>query len=70
MNKIPHELALSGVYMPPSIVAFVIGVILAITVAKLLNRYKMSNYLYYPPIVFMALVVIFTVIAEQVIFLF
>ena len=62
MSQIPHEIALGGVFMPPLPVAGILGIIAAIITAQLLNRYRVSRYFYYPPLVFIALMVIYTVI--------
>ena len=62
MNQIPHEIAIGGVFMPPLLVASVLGVIAAVVTARLLNRYRLSRYFYYPPLVLIALMVIYTVI--------
>jgi hypothetical protein len=62
MSQIPHEIALGGVFMPPLLVAGILGIIAAIITAQLLNRYRVSRYFYYPPLVFIALMVIYTVI--------
>ena len=61
MTQIPHEFAIGGVFMPPLLVASVLGVIAALLTARLLNRYQLSKYLYHPPLVFLALTVIYTV---------
>jgi hypothetical protein len=60
--KVPMEFAIGGVYMPPLLIAVILGTAIAVVVARLLNRYRLSRYLFYPPLVFMALTVIFTVI--------
>jgi hypothetical protein len=70
MNQIPHELSVSGIYMPPLFVAALIGVIMAIIAAKLLNKYRLSKYLFYPPLVFVSMVVIFTVFVEVILSVF
>jgi hypothetical protein len=70
MNQIPHELSISGIYMPPLFVAALVGIVLAIITAKLLNKYRLSNYLYYPPLVFVSMVVIFTVFVETILAVF
>lgn len=64
--NIPTELAIGGVYMPPLLVAAIFGTVLAALGARLLNRYRLSHYLFYPPLVFVALTVIFTVIVGNV----
>jgi len=70
MNQIPHEIAIGGIYMPPLFMALILGTVLAIVAAKLLNKYRLSKYFYYPPLVFVAMVVIFTVFVEVILFVF
>jgi hypothetical protein len=62
MTPIPHEFAIGGVYMPPLLVAGVFGVIAAVVTARLLNRYRLSRYLFYPPLVLLAMMIIYTVL--------
>ncbi len=62
MNQIPHEFAIGGVFMPPLLVAALLGTVATIITARLLNRYRLSNYFFYPPLVFLALLVIYTVL--------
>jgi hypothetical protein len=59
---IPHEFAIGGVYMPPFLVAAFWGFISAIVTAILLNRYRLSRYFFYPPMVLIALTVIYTIL--------
>jgi hypothetical protein len=62
MNHIPKEFAIGGVYMPPLLIAAIIGTIAAVVTARLLNRYRLSKYFFYPPLVFLALTIIYTVL--------
>jgi hypothetical protein len=62
MSLVPHELALGGVFMPPLLVVGMLAVIAALVTARLFNRYRLSRYFYYPPLVFVALTVIYTVV--------
>ena len=62
LTPIPHEFAIGGVYMPPLLVAGVFGVIAAVVTARLLNRYRLSRYLFYPPLVLLAMIIIYTVL--------
>jgi hypothetical protein len=62
MNLYPHEIAIGGVYMPPLLIAALLGTIAAVITARLLNRYRFSRYLFYPPLVFVAITVIYTVL--------
>ena len=57
----PHEFAIGGVYMPPLLIAPIFGTIAAVVTARLLNRYRLSRYFFYPPLVFVALSIIYTV---------
>ena len=60
MNFIPHEFAVGGVFMPPLLVASLFGAIAAVITIRLLNRYRLAKYFFYPPLVFVALAVIYT----------
>jgi len=62
MNRIPHEFALGGVYMSPLFVASLLALMVAMVVARLLNKYRLSRYFFYPPLVFAAMLAIFTVL--------
>lgn len=62
MELIPSEFAIGGVYMPPLLVASVLGTIAATLTARALNRYRLSRYLFYPPLVFVALAALYTVL--------
>jgi hypothetical protein len=59
--NVPSEFAIGGVYMPPMLIAAILAVLLAVLTARLLNRYRLSRYFFYPPLVFVALTVIYTV---------
>ena len=62
MTQIPHEFAIGGVFMPPLLVASFLGAIATVITIRLLNRYRLSKYFFNPPLVFLALVVIYTVL--------
>ena len=62
MNLYPHEIAIGGVYMPPLLLASLLGAIAAVLTARQLNRYRLSRYFFYPPLVFVAMTVIYTVL--------
>jgi hypothetical protein len=67
MNLIPHEIALGEIFMPPLLVAGTLAVVATVMTVHLLNRYRLSRYFYYPPLVFVALTVIYTVVIGTVI---
>jgi hypothetical protein len=60
MSLIPHEFTIGGVYFPPLLIAGILGVTAAVLTAMLLNRYRLSRYFFYPPLVFLAMAVIYT----------
>ena len=60
MHYIPKEFTIGGVYFPPLLIAGILGVAAAVLTVILLNRYRLSRYFFYPPLVFVALAVIYT----------
>ena len=60
MSYIPSEFTIAGVYFPPLLIASILGTLAAVVTAGLLNRYRLSEYFYYPPLVFLALAIIYT----------
>lgn len=67
MSQIPHEFVIGGIYMPPMFIAAILATIVAYFISGLLNRYNLAKYFFYPPLVFVALMVIFTVIIGTII---
>ena len=62
MKPIPHEFAIGGVFMPPLLIATVLGAIAAVATARLLNRVRLSKYFFYPPLVLLSLTVVYTIL--------
>jgi hypothetical protein len=62
IGQAPHEFALGGVFMPPLFIAAVLGTLAAALTTRMLNRRKLSLYFYYPPLVVVAFVAIYTVL--------
>ena len=62
MTGPPHEFAIGGVYMPPLLVAGALAAIATIVTVYFLNRYKIARYFFYPPLVSLALMIIYTVL--------
>ena len=60
MFGVPHEISISGVFFPPMLLAAIPGVAAAGLTALLLNRHRLSRFLVYPPLVFLALSVLYT----------
>jgi hypothetical protein len=62
MNLIPSEFAFGGVYFPPLLIASILGLILGWLTALTLNRYRLSRFFFYPPLVLLAFAVIYAVL--------
>ena len=60
MYLVPSEFAIGGVYFPPLLIASILGVAVTMLTAALLNRYRLSRFFFYPPLVFLALAVIYS----------
>jgi hypothetical protein len=58
MFRVPAEISLGFLYIPPFFVDAVAGVILAYVVAHILNRTALSRYFWHPPLAFLAVVVL------------
>ncbi len=59
---IPVEFHIGGVFMPPFFVASILGTLVAVFTTRRLNRAGLSRYLFYPPLVFVALAVIYSIL--------
>ena len=46
MHSIPHEFAIGGIFIPPLLIAGMLGAIAAVVTARLLNRYRLSKYFF------------------------
>jgi hypothetical protein len=68
LHLIPSELAIGEVYFPPMLIAAMLGFFLAWLTARALNRYRLSRFFAYPPLVLLALAVIYTVILGTLVF--
>ena len=62
MLPIPHEFAIGGVFMPPLLIASFLGMMTAVGTALALNRYRLSRYFFYPPLVLLSLTIIYTIV--------
>ncbi len=58
----PAEFAIQGVYFNPVLVAGTLGLIATSLTASLLTRFRISRVLYYPPLVYLSIAVIYTVL--------
>jgi hypothetical protein len=62
MTPVPHEFAIGGIYLPPLLVASALGVLAALMTTRLLTRYRLAHHFFYPPLVLLSLIVIYSVL--------
>lgn len=62
MQLIPSEFVVGGVYFPPMLIAAFVGTAAAWLTAQLLNRFRLSRFFAYPPLVLISLAVVYTVL--------
>jgi hypothetical protein len=62
MYPIPGELAIGDVYFPPLLIVGVLGFLLTSLTGLTFNRYRLSRFFAYPPLVILALAVIYSVL--------
>ena len=67
IELIPIEFNVAGVYMPPLLIAGVIGLFMAVLTARYMNRTRLSRHFFYPPLVFVSLTVIYSFAVETLI---
>ena len=61
MDLIPKEFSLGGVYLTPWLIASLLGIIAAWLSAAVLNRLRLSRWFAYPPLVYLAMAVLYTI---------
>jgi hypothetical protein len=62
MDYIPSEFAFAGIFMPPLLIAGLLGIAAAVVTVGTLDRLRLSQYFFYPPLVFVALAVIYAML--------
>ena len=67
MNLTPIEFGFGGVFVPPLFVAALAALLVTWLTARILNRFRLSRYFYYPPLVYASLLVIYTVLIGSLI---
>jgi len=58
--NIPVEVSLGGIYFPPVMITILLGVLTASLIATLLNRFRLTRFIWHPPLFFVALSVLCT----------
>lgn len=60
MSGVPHEVSIGGVYFSPLLLASLLGVLATAATVMLLNRYRLSRFFIYPPVMFIAIAILYT----------
>ncbi|KAB1458400.1 DUF1656 domain-containing protein [Vibrio panuliri] len=64
----PQEIAIGDIYLPPLLVASVLGVICTSLTTRLFNRLRWHRYVVSPPLVELSLAIIYTVLIGTFVF--
>ena len=64
----PNDISLAGVYVPPLLVAAVAGLVAASLTSRVLNRTGWVKHLSNPPLVYVAMVALYTVLFGSTVF--
>jgi len=65
MQQFAHELAAGDVYFSPLLLVIVMAFVAAALSGVILNKLRLSQYIIYPPLSFLALMVIFVVLIDH-----
>ena len=60
-----HELALGDVYFSPLLLVIVLAFLAASISAVLFNKLRLSQYIIYPPLTFLAIMIIYVVMIDH-----
>lgn len=63
-NSFPHELSLGDVYFSPILPVIFFAFLAAVITVLILNRLKLSRYLFAPPYVFIAIMALYMVLID------
>lgn len=62
ISHIPHEFSIWGIYMPPLLVVGLLGSMAGIVTSRLLGEERLSRLFFHPPLVTLALMIIYTLV--------
>lgn len=64
INKIPHEIAINGVYISPLILVLIMAFIFTFVTTIILNKVRVSQFIFLPQYAFLAIMLIYVVIID------
>ena len=65
-DHLPIEQSISGIYYSPILSASFFGFLLAWLIARVMNRFRLARYVWHPPLFFVALMMICTVLVGRI----
>ena len=65
MNKFPHELVAGDVYFSPVLLVVILAFFLTAFTTLLLNKLKLSQFVYYPALAFLAIMTLYIVLIDK-----
>ena len=63
-NPYPHELSAGDVYFSPMLVVVIVAFLAAGVTVLILNKIKLSHFVYAPPYVFAAIMVLYMILID------
>ena len=63
-NNYPHELSIGDVYYSPILLVLILAFLAAGTTVVILNKLKLSRYVYAPSYVFIAIMILYIVLID------
>lgn len=67
MFPLPSEFSIGGIYLPPILVSSFLGLVAARLTTRWLARRRLGRYVAHPPLAFLAMTVIYTVVIGSVV---
>ena len=64
MNPFPHEIMIGDVYFSPVLVVVLFAFFATSFTTLILNRFKLSQYIFYPPLAFLAIMTLYIVFID------
>jgi len=63
--QIPREFFIGGVYFPPLLIASMLGIVCTLVIFRLVKLYRLSRFIFYPPLAFVGIAIINTLLIGQ-----
>jgi len=65
MNNFAHELTVSDVYFSPILLVIILAFFLTALTTLLLNKVRLSRFVYYPALAFVAIMTLYVVLIDK-----